>query len=94
MDNIKFEKKVFESIQSLVKTRNFVVTSDTVLLGENGVLDSLSLVELCLMLEDFANENGFEFDWTSESALSKSRSMFRTAGTLSSTFIGQSKNII
>ena len=53
-------------------------------------LDSMKLVELCLTLEDKASDIGFEFDWTSDTAMSKSRSMFRTAGTLIEEFINQS----
>jgi hypothetical protein len=49
----------------------------------------MKLVELCLELEDKATELGFEFDWTSDSAMSKSRSMFRTAGSLAAEFIHQ-----
>ena len=49
----------------------------------------LKLVELCLLLEDKAAEYGFEFDWTSDAAMSKSRGMFRTAGALAAEFILQ-----
>ncbi len=49
----------------------------------------MKLVELCLTLEDFAEEKGFEFDWTSDQAMSRSRSMFRTAGSLASEFTNQ-----
>ena len=56
----------------------------------HSVLDSMKLIELCLKLEDKASDIGFEFDWTSDTAMSKSRSMFRTAGTLIEEFINQS----
>ena len=56
----------------------------------HSVLDSMKLIELCLTLEDKASDIGFEFDWTSDTAMSKSRSMFRTAGTLIEEFINQS----
>ena len=42
----------------------------------DAILDSMSLVEVCLALEDLADEHGFEFDWTSEATMSKSRSIF------------------
>ena len=32
---------------------------------------------------------GFEFDWTSDAAMSRSRSMFRTAGSLAAEFFSQ-----
>lgn len=49
----------------------------------------MKLVELCLALEDKAPDLGFEFDWTSDAAMSNSRSMFRTAGSLATEFINQ-----
>ncbi len=62
------------------------LTADTPLIGGNSVLDSMKLVELCLYLEDQASDMGFEFDWTSETAMSKSRSIFRTIGSLADEF--------
>jgi hypothetical protein len=49
----------------------------------------MKLVELCLALEDIAGEIGFAFDWTSETAMSRSRSMFRSAGSLATEFFAQ-----
>jgi acyl carrier protein len=65
------------------------ISDDTQLIGDGSVLDSISLVELCLQLEDKASELGFQFDWTSEAAMSKLRGMFRTAGALSAEFSRQ-----
>jgi hypothetical protein len=59
------------------------------LIGGVSVLDSMKLVELCLALEDIAAAMGFEFDWTSDAAMSRSRSMFRTASSLAEEFISQ-----
>ena len=59
------------------------------LIGNENALDSMDLVELCLALEDKASELGFEFDWTSENALSKSRSMFRSIDSLAEEFLKQ-----
>mgnify|MGYP000654451959 CR=1 FL=1 len=66
-----------------------LVTDETHLIGGNAVLDSMKLVEVCLMLEDIADENGFEFDWTSEATMSKSRSMFRDIRSLSEELVNQ-----
>lgn len=65
------------------------VNRDSELIGQNALLDSMKLVELCLSLEDLADDRDFEFDWTSESALSRSRSMFRTVECLAREFIRQ-----
>ena len=80
---------VFDQISSLLENRLLPVTENTQLIGGESVLNSMKLVELCLSLEDKAAEIGFEFDWTSEAAMSLSRSMFSTAGSLATEFIRQ-----
>lgn len=66
------------------------VTKDMQLIGGESLLDSMKLIEVCLALEDLADEHGFEFDWTSEAAMSKSRSMFRNVDALAKEFANQS----
>lgn len=83
------KSEVFNQISQLLEDKSLVVTDDMPLIGGESVLDSMKLVELCLALEDRAAEIGFEFDWTSDAAMSRSRSMFRTAGSLAAEFIGQ-----
>lgn len=68
-----------------------LITDETQLIGGESLLDSMKLVEVCLALEDAAEDAGFQFDWTSETAMSKSRSMFRTVGSLAEEFATQSK---
>ena len=82
-------EKVFSLITSLLENTNLNVTNETPLIGDGSILDSMKLVELCLLLEDMASDLEFEFDWTSDVAMSKSRSMFRTAGSLATEFIAQ-----
>ena len=86
-DSVKSE--VFSQISQLLENKSLTVTDDLPLIGGESVLDSMKLVELCLALEDKAADIGFEFDWTSDAAMSRSRSMFRTAGSLASEFINQ-----
>ena len=81
--------EVFNAISALLEDKSIVVTEDLPLIGGDSVLDSMKLVELCLALEDKAADLGFEFDWTSDAAMSKSRSMFRTAGDLVAEFLSQ-----
>lgn len=85
------KKEVFLQISQLLENKQLTVTDDMALIGDVSILDSMKLVELCLALEDKAAEIGFEFDWTSDSAMSRSRSMFRTAGSLAAEFIVQMK---
>jgi acyl carrier protein len=80
---------VFEQVSKLLQNKSQPVIDDMPLIGDGSVLDSMKLVELCLALEDMAFEMGFEFDWTSDSAMSRGRSMFRTAGSLTNEFIRQ-----
>ena len=81
-----------EIIKDVLQDKSESVTVDTQLVGSAAQLDSMGLVELCLALEDKAEELGFEFDWTSETAMSKSRGMFRTAGSLATEFVMQMKD--
>ena len=67
------------------------ISEEMQLIGGDSLLDSMKLVEVCLALEDLADEHGFEFDWTSESAMSKSRSMFRNVTALAEEFADQSE---
>lgn len=83
---------VFGAIAALLDDKTIVLADDTALIGDGSVLDSMKLVELCLALEDLASELGFEFDWTSDAAMSRSRSMFRTAGALAAEFAAQGES--
>ena len=74
---------VIRELRPLLKDQSILVNDSTNLIGSDGVIDSLGLVELCLRLEDAALAEGFEFDWTSERAMSRNTSIFRTVGSLS-----------
>jgi acyl carrier protein len=80
---------VLREVQARVKDQDIEVSLDTPLIGDARIMDSLGLVELCLRLEDRASELGFEFDWTSEEAMSRNLGMFRTVGALQSEFTQQ-----
>ena len=67
------------------------VSEEMKLIGGESLLDSMKLVEVCLILEDLADEHDFEFDWTSEATMSKSRSIFRSVATLAEEFSNQSE---
>lgn len=86
-ESIKSE--IFKQIFQLLENKSHVVTDDMPLIGSEAMLDSMKLVELCLALEDMAVDKGFEFEWTSDAAMSRSRSMFRTAESLAAEFINQ-----
>lgn len=55
----------------------------TPLIGTGTVLNSRGLVELLVALEEFCEEKlHVHFDWTSDSAMSASRSVYRTVASL------------
>ena len=83
--------EVYAAIRALLGDKPVNLTDDSALIGGESLLDSMKLVELCLALEDKATDLGFEFDWTSDAAMSKSRSMFRSVAALVEEFAGQSK---
>ena len=67
------------------------VTKEMQLIGGNFLLDPMKFVEVCVALEDIADDYGFEFDWTSATTMSKSRSMFRNINALAKEFAKQSE---
>jgi acyl carrier protein len=88
-DNVEVKDKIFKALANLLGDSSIKISDDTPLIGDGRALDSMKLLELCLALEDIASSLNFEFDWTSEEAMSRSRSMFRTAGTLANEFLSQ-----
>ena len=88
--NIDEAKKVVISVIANTLKSKSKITEEMQLIGSDSLLDSMKLVEVCVALEDLADEHGFEFDWTSETAMSKSRSMFRNVAALAEEFAKQS----
>ena len=89
--NIEQAKEIAISAIKGTLEVNVEITEDMQLIGGESLLDSMKLVEVCLALEDLADEHGFEFDWTSEAAMSKSRGMFRNVAALAEEFAKQSE---
>ena len=91
-NTVEIKERIFQAITSLLEDEAVNIHGDMPLIGGGSLLDSMKLVELCLLLEDMAEDLGFEFDWTSDSAMSKSRGMFRTADSLANEFLSQMVN--
>lgn len=89
--NIEQSKKIVTAAIKDVLDNKIEISDDMQLIGGDSPVDSMKLVEICLALEDLGEEHGFEFDWTSEATMSKSRSMFRSVGTLAEEFSNQSE---
>lgn len=90
--NIEKAKEIVISAIKGVLEGKVEISEEMQLIGGESLLDSMKLVEACLALEDLADEHGFEFDWTSDAAMSKSRSMFRSVTALAEEFYKQSRN--
>lgn len=88
-DSNTIKPVIYETIKTILEDSSLTITDDMPLIGDSSRLDSMKLVELCLALEDKAAEMAFEFDWTSDAAMSKSQSIFRNAGALANEFLSQ-----
>ena len=88
----EIRKQIINKVSSKINSTKDQVTEATALIGEGSEMDSMKLVELCLDLEDMATKLNFEFDWTSEKAMSKLGSIFMNVGTISTEFVKQYKN--
>lgn len=77
---------VIDVVSNVTKKPVSELTIESSLIGEEGLLDSLGLVELCLQLEDLAATLNFEFDWTSDASMSRNKSMFRSIAALQEEF--------
>jgi acyl carrier protein len=89
--NIEQAKKIVIAAINNALEGKAEITENMQLIGGGSLLDSMKLVEVCLALEDLADEHGFEFNWTSEASMSKSRSMFRSVAALAEEFANQSE---
>jgi len=83
-DIIKIIKEVVEE--------DIEINDQSQLVGGESSLDSMGLVQLCLVLEERSIEDGFSFDWTSEKALSSLNSIFKSPKTLSLEYNRQLKS--
>ena len=82
-------KKLKALVLSVLLNQDIQLADDQKLIGEDSILDSMKLVELCLLLEDYSFTLGFEFDLVSEKAMSNSRSMFLSVNSLADEFYNQ-----
>ena len=74
-----------ESLISLIQEileEELILQKDSPLIGGDSIIDSMGLIQICLALEERSLQDNFEFDWTSEKAMSSLNSIFKTPGTL------------
>ncbi len=93
LDPAILEARVYTAIRDITDELGIAVGSESPLAGEGGLLDTRDLVQLCLALEDIANDVGFDFGW-STAAFAQPNSMFRTAGALAANFVRQAQKAL
>ena len=69
-----------------------IVDPNTPILDGENNLDSMNLVQLCIVLEEKASSFDFDFDWTSEKAMSAMNSIFKTPKSIAEEFNRQLLN--
>jgi acyl carrier protein len=83
MDQAEVTRRVRQAVAEFGELEFDQVDDSTPLIGPGSPVKSRTLVEILLSLEEFAEEElGAEFDWTSDSAMSQNRSMFRSVQAL------------
>ena len=85
------ENIIIDAIKEIIadddtdEENKIIIDKNTPLIGGDSPLDSMSIVNLCIKLEEVADEQGFNFDWSGET-MSKSKSMFRSVKELAIEF--------
>ncbi len=84
MDGKKIEEIVITAFNEYFETQDIQgkVDADTVLFGEESALDSMGLVNVVIDIESFFHAEGYNISLTSERAMSRKSSPFRTVSTL------------
>lgn len=86
---MEIKSQVYDAITSVLPDKSIKLSDDLALIGYDSLLDSMKMVELCLVLEELAAELGFSFDWSTDTAISQSRGIFSTVGSLTNAFVAQ-----
>ncbi|HEY8165212.1 MAG TPA: hypothetical protein VIF83_06615 [Gemmatimonadaceae bacterium] len=79
----EIEKFIRDELAAITGAAANTINADTVLIGQNRVVDSADLVVLLLAVEEFAQDRlSFDWNWMSDSAMSEARSVLRNVGSL------------
>ena len=84
MEREKIEEVVIRAFNDYLETQDIQeeVDSGTILLGNESALDSMGLVNVVIDIESFFHAQGHKIALTSERAMSRKSSPFRTVSTL------------
>ena len=83
--------ELIKIIEEIVEDK-IKIHSTSQLIGEDSKIDSMNLVQICISLEEKSLVDGFNFDWTSEKAMSSLNSIFKTPESLTNEYNSQMKN--
>ena len=84
-------EEVLDIIKASIEDDDIEINANSNLVGGNSMMDSMGLVQTCIALEDKSQEHGFNFDWTSEKAMSTMSSVFRSPSSLAQEYNRQLK---
>jgi len=73
---------LFRTMKDNIVSQDITITEESNLLGDSSPLDSMGLVNFLVDVESVFQEEGYETQLTSEKAMSKRQSPFRSISTL------------
>lgn len=85
MDRVKLNKFIISSLQDILSNADQhvpAIDDSTIIFGQNGLLDSMMLVELMLGLEEYCEAQGRAFNWTDDATMSEKRSIYNSVASL------------
>jgi len=74
---------VINAVKEYIDDENITISESSVLLGNDAIVDSIGLVNLIVDIESALSEKDIEITLTSEDAMSRRKSPFRSVETLS-----------
>ena len=92
MDHFLTPSKVINFLKEITEDSSLNISENSPLVGSSASIDSMTLVQLCLKLEEIAISMEFNFDWTSEKAMSAMNSTFRNPKSICDEFNSQLMN--
>lgn len=81
--------EIYSVIRDVIPDKSIVLSDETPLLGKESPLDSMAFIDLCLVLQDIAKANGFEFDWSGKT-MEENAELFSSISSLVNEFSAQS----
>ena len=83
MNKTEVAEIIINAVKEYIDDENVAITESAILLGNNAVVDSIGLVNLIVDVESELAEKDIEVTLTSEDAMSRRKSPFRSVDTLS-----------